>query len=92
MKTNNNLSLEKYNKEKDELNMSGISGHGSTTAFNETGYDLKFTNSDLSHNGSRKRLNTSINTEGFVKDKMKFSLFGNSSNVKEGRENQDKKE
>jgi len=75
------LSLDRFNKEKDELNVSMISGQNSTA--DDLTYDMKFTNNELSHNGSRKRLNTSINTDtgNFMKDRLskKFSLFSNNN-------------
>jgi len=88
-KTSNMLSLDRFNKEKDELNASMISGQNSTA--DDLTYDMKFTNNELSHNGSRKRLNTSINTDtsNFMKDRLskKFSLFSNNKDVRPANHN-----
>jgi len=88
-KTSNMLSLDRYNKEKDELNVSMISGQNSTA--DDFTYDMKFTNNELSHNGSRKRLNTSITTDtnNFLKDRLskKFSLFSNNQDVRPANHN-----
>lgn len=94
MKTTNNLSLDRFNKGKDDLNMStnsGISGgNDCNSTFNET--NVLHSESQLTHNGSRKRLGNITNESNtFIKGKMikKLSLFGNNQNENEKKENQE---
>lgn len=92
MKTQNNLSMDRYNKDND-LNMSNISGNNdSSSTMNDT--NILHSDSYLTHNGSRKRLGNITNDNNtFIKGKMikKLSLFGNNNNdnVNEKKENLD---